>query len=236
MRAQVEALCGDWCTGETDRTPIEVQPASNHLHVYQRPDLQQQLVDIGFPGVSYTDPDRYAAEMLGMILGDSTGSRLYWQVQETGLAEGVGGDYMAMDGTGMLYVAASLQPAKTKRALDAIATDGAGTATAVQFPRDELRRAKTKLLSRLVMSGESTNSRMLNLCGSWIALGKLETLEEEAAQVDAVTVDDLYRLRERVPLDALSGNRGTRPGDRAGTCLMAVKPHLDFISQALSRR
>ena len=51
------------------------------------------------------------------------------------------------------------------------------------------------------MSGESTNSRMLSLCGSWVALGKLETLEEEAAQIDAVTLDDLYRLRERVPLD-----------------------------------
>jgi predicted Zn-dependent peptidase len=64
-----------------------------------------------------------------------------------------------------------------------------------------LRRAKTKLLSRLVMSGESTNSRMLSLCGSWVALGKLETLAEEAAQIDAVTLEDLYRLRERVPLD-----------------------------------
>jgi len=29
-------------------------------------------VEIGFPGVSYSDPDRYAAEVLGTILGDST--------------------------------------------------------------------------------------------------------------------------------------------------------------------
>jgi len=32
---------------------------------------------------------------------------------------------------------------------------------------------------------------MLSLCGSWVALGKLETLAEEAAQIDAVTLDDL---------------------------------------------
>jgi predicted Zn-dependent peptidase len=200
VRDQVAALCGGWETGETTRTPIDPRPES-HLRVYERPNLQQQLVDIGFPGVSFSDPDRYAAEVLGTILGDSTGSRLYWQVQETGLAEGVGGDYYAMDGTGMLYVAASLLPAKTKRALEAIAT----VVRAVQhgpIEEDELRRAKTKLLSRLVMSGESTNSRMLNLCGSWLALGRLETLEQEAAQIDAVTLDDLYRLRERVPLDS----------------------------------
>jgi hypothetical protein len=42
---------------------------------------------------------------------------------------------------------------------------------------------------------------MLSLCGSWVALGRLETLAEEAALIDAVTLEDLYRLRERVPLD-----------------------------------
>ncbi|MDB5056724.1 MAG: insulinase family protein, partial [Chloroflexi bacterium] len=106
VRSQVEQLCGSWTTGETGRTPIVAEPATR-LYVYERPDLQQQLVEIAFPGVSHSDPDRYAAEVLGTILGDSTGSRLYWQVQETGLAEGVGGDYFAMDGTGMLFVSAS---------------------------------------------------------------------------------------------------------------------------------
>jgi predicted Zn-dependent peptidase len=199
VRTQVEDLCGGWWQSETARTPIQANPAS-HLYVYHRPDLQQQLVEIGFPGVSYSDPDRYAAEVLGTILGDSTGSRLYWQVQETGLAEGVGGDYMAMDGTGMLVVYASLQPAKTRRALEAIG-DVVRQLQREPISPDELRRAKTKLLSRLVMSGESTNSRMLSLCGSWISLGRLETLQEEEAQIDAVTLDDIYRLRERVPLD-----------------------------------
>lgn len=200
VRDQVERLCGGWETGGTARTPVRAQPPTAR-HVYTRPDLQQQLVDIGFPGVSYSDPDRYAAEVLGTILGDSTGSRLYWQVQETGLAEGIGGDYMALDGTGMLYVAASLQPAKTRGALEAIA---AAVRELQRGPigEDELRRARTKLLSRLVMSGESTNARMLSLCGSWVSIGTLETLEEEAAQIDAVTLEDLYRLRERVPLDA----------------------------------
>jgi predicted Zn-dependent peptidase len=200
VRAQVASLCSGWNPAEVGRTPIVAQPETR-LYVYERPDLQQQLVEIGFPGVSHSDPDRYTAEVLGTILGDSTGSRLYWQVQETGLAEGVGGDYFAMDGTGMLFVSASLQPAKTKRALATI-RDVVDKLQQEPIGEDELRRAKTKLLSRLVMSGESTNSRMLSLCGTWVALNRLETLEEEAAQIDAVTLDDLYRLRQRVPLDA----------------------------------
>ena len=199
VRAQVEQLCGGWTTGETGREAIIANPPST-LYVYARPDLQQQLLEIGFPGVAQDDPERYAAEVLGTIFGDSSGSRLYWQVQETGLAEAVGGDYLAMDGTGLLYVSASLQPGKTRKALDAIG-QAIGELQRGPIGEDELRRAKTKLVSRLVMSGESTNSRMLSLCGSWVALGRLETLAEEAAQIDAVTVDDLYRLRDRVPLD-----------------------------------
>ncbi|HVC81679.1 MAG TPA: pitrilysin family protein [Chloroflexota bacterium] len=199
VKAQVERLCGDWHGGETGRQPISVNPPTA-LYVYERPDLQQQLLEIGFPGLAQSDPDRYAAEVLGTILGDSSGSRLYWEVQEAGLAEGIGGDYLAMDGVGLLYVSASLQPAKTERALEAI---GEAVRKLQQGPigEDELRRAKTKLVSRLVMSGESTNSRMLSLCGSWVALGRLETLAEEAALIDAVTLEDLYRLRERIPLD-----------------------------------
>jgi predicted Zn-dependent peptidase len=200
VRSQIERQCSDWSTGEVGRVPIVAAPETA-IYVYERPDLQQQLVEIGFPGVSYSDPDRYAAEVLGTVLGDSAGSRLYWQVQETGLAESVGGDYFAMDGTGMLFVSASLQAAKTKHALEAIRS----VVDDLQhgpIEIDELRRAKTKLLSRLVMSGESTNSRMLSLCGSWVSLGRLETLEEEAAQIDAVTLEDMYRLRARVPLDA----------------------------------
>ena len=199
VTAQIERLCGGWSRGETGRQPIQISPPSA-LYVYERPDLQQQLLEIGFPGVAQSDPDRYAAEVLGNILGDSSGSRLYWQVQETGLAEAIGGDYLAMDGTGLLYVSASLQPAKARRALEAVG-EVVRKLQSEPIGEEELRRAKTKLLSRLVMSGESTNSRMLSLCGSWVALGRLETLAEEAAQIDAVTLDDLYRLRERIPLD-----------------------------------
>jgi predicted Zn-dependent peptidase len=177
--SQVERLCGSWFTGEVGREPIVAAP-DTALYVYERPELQQQLVAIGFPGVSYSDPARYSAEVLGTILGDSAGSRLYWQVQETGLAESVGGDYFALDGTGMLFVSASLQPGKTKHALEAIRSV-VDDLQHGSVGEDELRRAKTKLLSRLVMSGESTNSRMLSLCGSWVSLGRLETLEEEAA-------------------------------------------------------
>ena len=51
VRAQVESLCAGWFSGEVMREPIVAAPETA-LYIYERPDLQQQLVAIGFPGVS----------------------------------------------------------------------------------------------------------------------------------------------------------------------------------------
>ena len=39
------------------------------------------------PGPAASDDDRYAAKVLTVILGDSTGSRLYWELVDPGIAE-----------------------------------------------------------------------------------------------------------------------------------------------------
>ena len=196
----MERLCGGWFTGEVGRVPIVATPETA-LHVYERPELQQQLVDIGFPGCRIAIPiatrRRYSGLSWATVRARvSTGKsrRPGWRrvSAETILP------WMAPECCSSRQV---FSPAKTKRALEAIRAV-VDELHMGQSAKTELRRAKTKLLSRLVMSGESTNSRMLSLCGSWVSLGRLETLEEEAAQIDAVTLDDIYRLRERIPLDA----------------------------------
>ena len=39
------------------------------------------------PGPAAEDADRYAAKLLATILGDDSGSRLYWDLVDPGLAE-----------------------------------------------------------------------------------------------------------------------------------------------------
>lgn len=196
---QVEELSAGWQPGEAGRRAEDVRPASPVRRIQHRPDLQQQLMTVATPSVGRSHPDHYTAELLATVLGDSTGSRLYWGVREQGLAESADAEYMAFDGTGLLLSTATTTPESAPACLRAIQ----GELTKLQadgVAEDELVRAKTKLASRVVMDGESTNRRMLALIGSWLALGRLETLEEVVARIEAVRAADIRGLLDRLPL------------------------------------
>jgi len=200
VTAQVEALCGWWDGGESGRMTEDVAPAPSFRAV-TKADLQQEMIAIGLRSVPQSDDARYTADVLGTILGDSTGSRLFWGVRETGLAESVGSQYMALDGSGLLIIYATTEPGKAADCLAAVRRevqrlqDGGVT-------EEELRRAKTKLATRVVMGGESTNNRMLSLIDSWLSIGRLETLEEVEEAIEGVSVADCRALLDRLPLPA----------------------------------
>jgi predicted Zn-dependent peptidase len=198
VRAQVEELCGSWGTGEAGRSPRDATPPPS-FRAFQKEDMQQEMLAFGLRSVPQSDSARYTAEVVSTILGDSAGSRLFWGVRETGLAESVGAQYLALDGSGLTIIYATTEPGKAEQTVEAVRRevrrlqDGGVT-------EDELRRAKTKLATRVVMDGESTNSRMLNLVDSWLSLGRLETLEEVEQAIEAVTAQDCRELLDRLPL------------------------------------
>ena len=57
--------------------------------------------------------------------------------------------------------------------------------------KDEFDRARIGMKSRLVFSGESTAARAGALAGDWHRLGRARSLDEMAAQIDAVTLDQV---------------------------------------------
>lgn len=200
LRAEVERLCAGWPAGSPER-PLALPRSYSGPTVIQRESMEHQLLAAALPSLPDGDPDHYAGEVLTTVLGDSSGSRLYWGVREQGLAEAAGADISHFEGAGMLLVFLSAAPARMSAAW------AAARAELGRLQRDgvtarELVRAKTKLTSRLVMDGESTAQRMLSLVGSWTSLGRLETLDEMVAEVEAVTLDDCRRVLDRYPLTA----------------------------------
>jgi predicted Zn-dependent peptidase len=195
---QVEGLTADWQQGEAGRRTEDLRPTPA-LRVHHRPDLQQQLLTIASPSIGHADPDRYTADVLSTVLGDATGSRLYWGVREQGLAESAEADVMALDGVGAMMTSATTAPDLAPACLAAMRHELARM-QAEGVTGEELARAKIKLASRVVMDGESTNRRMLALVGSWLSIGRLETLDEVVAQIEAVTPQGIRALLDRFPL------------------------------------
>ncbi len=194
-----EKHCTSWRTGDTGRDVAHYEPAQSSNNIMVNEQLKQQIMIIAMPAVDVKDPDYYAAALGGSILGDSDGSRLYWNIYQRGLAESASAGVWAMEGTGILLMEANSTPEDAPRVLkllraelDSLLNDG--------IYEDELRRAKDKLISGIVLSSESTFARMRSLASDWVTEGRLISVEEEVERVENVTTEDVMRALKRFPL------------------------------------
>jgi predicted Zn-dependent peptidase len=194
-----ERYCGGWQRGEEGRTADHYMPSTPANAVVVKPQLKQQIILLATPSVGLEDPDIYAAQLAGMVLGDHSGSRLFWNIYQKGLAETASAALSAFDHTGMLVTILSTTPDHAPAVLElaraelkALEEDG--------VQEDELRRAKDKLVSHTVLDGDSSYSRMQSLAYTWVAEGRLRSIQDEMEAIEAVTVEDVRRTLARFPI------------------------------------
>ena len=196
--AQVATLTQDWPRGDCDRS-IDPAPFHPGFHVYQEPKFVQEQFAIGVRTVSRDDPRFFAAAILATILGDDSGSRLYWALYQKGLAESATAQPMEFQDNGLLLIHVATEPAQAAEALR-IARQELERLQGFDVTQDELDRAKAKIMSAVIIGGESTQERVMSLIRSWLTKGRLETLEETRQQIEAVTLQDLQDLVRDYPL------------------------------------
>jgi predicted Zn-dependent peptidase len=194
-----EQHCSNWRTGDAGRDAKQYQPEHSINNVIVDKKLKQQIMIVAMPSVDAKDPDYYAGVLGGSIFGDGDGSRLYWNIYQKGLAESASAGIWAMEGTGIMLMDANTTPEEAPNVLkllhaelDSLLEDG--------VQEDELRRAKDKWISSLVLSGESTFARMRSLATDWVIEGRLVSLDEEIERIEGVTTADVMRALHHFPI------------------------------------
>jgi predicted Zn-dependent peptidase len=194
-----EQHCSGWRTGDSGRDVSHYEPTHPINDIIVDKKLKQQIMLLAMPTIDVKHKDYYAASLGGSILGDNDGSRLYWNIYQRGLAESASGGIWAMEGTGIMLMEANSTPEEAPRVLkllrselDSLLDDG--------IHKDELRRAKDKWISAIVLSSESTFSRMRSLASDWITEGRLVSVEEEIERIEKVTIDDVMRALHLFPM------------------------------------
>jgi predicted Zn-dependent peptidase len=160
-------------------------------------DLEQVHLAIGFPGVSFADPDYYASMVLATVLGGGMSSRLFQEIREArGLAYGVSA-YAApyLDG-GIFGIYAGTGEKETAELVQVLFEQLAAMREPV--PADELQRARTQMRAGILMSLESTGARMDALGSQLLIYGRPIPVEEMVRKIDSVTADDTARVARRV--------------------------------------
>ncbi len=154
------------------------------------------------PGPSAQDEDRFAARVLADVIGDSDGSRFYWALVDNAIAEDADFGFYPHDACGSFYISLINDPARTDEALS-IALKELEKVKA-DLKDDEVERAKNKIASSLILSGEVPIGRMRSLGGQWIYNKEYRSLEQDMATLIAVTPGSMRELMGKYPFDPMT--------------------------------
>lgn len=189
---QADRMCSSWQRFETIR---DAQPwkGAGSQGVMTDAKLTRQNIGLMSPAPSGQDEKRFAAQLLATVLGDVTGSRLYYALIETALADEAHVSYNPMDGTGVLMTSVSAEPQRTDEVLGIIAEVFkkflASGATAA-----ELQAAKNKIASHATLSGELPMGRLTSVGFDWVYRNEYVPLEKQIDMLLAVTAGDILEL------------------------------------------
>ncbi len=195
----VEKQCGNWEGGPIGREGIGEIEARESFKVVVKEKVAQEHVFLIAPGPSAESKFRHAAGVLLTVLGDDSGSRLYWELVDPGHVESAGSGLDASEGAGAYFTSFSSEPeraeqnlAVVRRVLEEVQRDG--------ITAEELQQAKTKIQSHLVRASERSHRRMLDLGAAWTYLGRYRSIDDELNDYDAVTLGSVREVLDRYPL------------------------------------
>ncbi len=187
----------------------------------QNRDLEQVHLVMGFNGVSYTDPDFYAQQVLATALGGGMSSRLFQEVREKrGLAYSVFSFASSYVDGGLFGIYAGAGDTHVGELVPVICGEIVKIAEAVR--EDELDRARAQLKAALLMSLESPSARCEQIGRQMLIFGRPIPPAEIIERIEAVDGDAITRTTRRLiesgqpTITALGPVAGVEPYDK--TC------------------
>ena len=180
------------------------RPAAPIL-IQRKRELEQAHLILATPWPSARDEDRYAASLLGSVIGGGTSSRLWQSVrEERGLAYSVGAAAHGFTDSGMFQIYAGTSPAQLDEVLD-LALAELRRVVREPVSSEELQLAKDQAVASILLGLESTSARAGALARQEITHGRRISPDEIIARLEAVTPDSMQRVaRARFTSDTLA--------------------------------
>lgn len=159
---------------------------------------EQAHIAFALPGLSLADENMYSLILLNNIIGGSMSSRLFQEIREKrGLAYSVFSYHSSFQETGLFSIYAGTAPRQIDEVVDIIQNilieikDKGIT-------EKEIAKGKEQLKGSLMLSLESTNSRMNRLGKNELLLGQHLSLDEVVKRINNVDPDSIQAIIDRV--------------------------------------
>jgi len=173
--------------------------------------LEQVHLCLGIKGVAAGHQDRYALYALNSVLGGSVSSRLFQEVREKrGLVYSIYSFLSGYSDSGMITVYAATRPKEVDRVVDLVCREIRQIGTK-GVERKELERAKTQMKGGLMLSLESSHSRMSKLAKDELTYGRHASLDDMLAHINRVSVEQVINVGRQFFLPDSLGITGLGP-------------------------
>jgi predicted Zn-dependent peptidase len=156
--------------------------------------LEQVQICIGVPSHPISHEKRYVSYVLNTVLGGGMSSRLFQKIrEEQGLVYSIYSDLNPYRDTGCLTVYAGTSVESTQKVVESVLAEFSELKSK-PLAEDEVRRAKDQLKGSLMLSLESSTSRMSNLARQEMYFDRFFSLDETIGQIEAVTTEELSEM------------------------------------------
>jgi predicted Zn-dependent peptidase len=199
---EVEKYFGSY-EGKRSET-VENKPVFHTNQISRKKETEQAHLCIGFDGLKIGHEDIYSLIILNNILGGSMSSRLFQEVREQrGLAYSIFSYHTAYQDSGIvtIYGGTGAKQLDTlfetiQETLEKLKQDG--------ITEKELHNSKEQLKGSLMLSLESTNSRMSRNGKNELLLKRHRSLDEIIEQIDQVSDPSVNKMANTIFTDQYS--------------------------------
>ncbi|WP_066173131.1 M16 family metallopeptidase [Bacillus marinisedimentorum] len=193
---KIEEIFGSYTTGYTKPDYVKPQFHSNRLT--KKKDTEQAHLCLGYKGLPIGDDKVYTLIVMNNILGGSMSSRLFQEVrEERGLAYSVFSYHSAYQDNGIL----TIYGGTGSKQLDVLYETIKDTLEVYQnegITEKELRNSKEQMKGNMMLSLESTNSRMSRNGKNELLLRRHRSLDEILERINEVTMEKVNNLSREI--------------------------------------
>jgi predicted Zn-dependent peptidase len=175
---------------------IEKQERPKSLIYFKETD--QSHIFLGVRGYNLFNPKRHSQLVLATILGGLMSSRLFISVrEEKGLAYYISTFSSSDTDTGYLATWAGIRNDNIEEAIKLILKEYKSLKEK-KVSKLELDKAKDNLKGKTILSMESSDAQASFYAGQELLTGKILTLKEKLAQIDAVSTEDIQKTAKSI--------------------------------------
>lgn len=174
------------------------RPSFHHTYTVRNKDIEQVHLCLCAPGLPAGDKRLYPMILLNNALGNTPSSRLFQEIrEEKGMAYSVYSFHSSHRDSGMFGIYAGTSPEHIEEVMDSIYQICSEMATK-GLSMEEIQKGKEQVKGSMMLSLESTSSRMSRLGKNELLLGREVTLDETLEGINEVGVDDVRAVAEQI--------------------------------------